>query len=85
MTSPSLEAAAASTRTESELRALLRKKLEAEDAYHAHRRAHDLRNADSVTIDHRIDFEEESNRLWNVYYAACLEVAAYNRKQKVAA
>ena len=85
MTSPALEAAAASTRTESELRALLRAKLESDDAYQAHCRAFGTRNADSVTMDERIDFEVESNRLWNIHYAACLAVAAYNFKQREAA
>lgn len=84
--SPRLEAAAASTRDESELRALLRAKLETQDAYEAHRRRNDLRQAGTLTLDERIDHEAESHRLWNLHWAACLAVTEYTmKKQKVAA
>ncbi len=83
--SPQVSAAAASTRDEDELRALLRTKLETLDAYQAHRRQMDLRNADSVTMDERVDFELESYRLWDAHYAACLAVSGYNMKHQVAA
>lgn len=83
--SPQVAAAAASTRDESELRALLRAKLEAEDAYRAHRRMYDMRDVSSLSMDERVDLEAESNRLWNIQYAAALAVADYNLKQRKAA
>ena len=80
MATPQLEAAAASTRTESVLRALLRTKLLAWDAV----TNLGMRNVANLTEDQRIDLEFERRALWKTYEAACLAIHEYERKQVAA-